>query len=135
MSGLGIPTYVVDSPHGGGKIPVMPNYLISAGDDAVILRNFEGQIVRYQAQDKPATVEPTATRGVSSLLQGTKSVIIPEGSERMARRQQRAADEAAAASCCDGGSHEPAEPSELHEPLGSRIPLAMLNGKSHVLAE
>src|SRR5213076_489141 len=27
MSGLGIPTYVVDSPHGGGKIPLMPNYL------------------------------------------------------------------------------------------------------------
>jgi lysine 2,3-aminomutase len=136
MSGLGIPTYVVDSPHGGGKIPVMPNYLISAGDDAVILRNFEGQIVRYQAQDKPATVEPTATRGVSSLLQGTKSVIIPEGSERMARRQQRAKEEAAAAAgCCDSGPKEPAEPSELHEPLGSRIPLAMLNGKGHVLAE
>ena len=30
MSGLGIPTYVVDSPHGGGKIPLMPNYLVSA---------------------------------------------------------------------------------------------------------
>ena len=37
MSGLGIPTYVVDSPHGGGKIPVMPNYLISASDDAVVI--------------------------------------------------------------------------------------------------
>jgi lysine 2,3-aminomutase len=86
MSGLGIPTYVVDSPHGGGKIPVMPNYLISAGEDAVVLRNFEGQIVRYQAQDKPTTVEQTETRGVSALLQGSKSVIIPEGSERMARR-------------------------------------------------
>src|SRR5947199_2601651 len=49
MSALGVPTYVVDSPHGGGKIPLMPNYLISASDDAVILRNFQGMLVRYQA--------------------------------------------------------------------------------------
>jgi lysine 2,3-aminomutase len=87
MSGLGIPTYVVDSPHGGGKIPVMPNYVVSASDDAVVLRNYEGMLIRYQAQDKPLTIEPTLTRGVSSLLQGTRSAIIPEGNERMARRK------------------------------------------------
>jgi lysine 2,3-aminomutase len=87
LSGLGIPTYVVDSPHGGGKIPLMPNYLVSASDDAVVLRNYEGLLVRYQAEDRPQTVRPTATRGVSSLLQGTRSAIIPENSERMARRQ------------------------------------------------
>jgi lysine 2,3-aminomutase len=87
LSGLGIPTYVVDSPHGGGKIPLMPNYLVSASDDAVVLRNFEGMLVRYQAEDKPNTVEPTRTRGVSALLQGSKSAIIPENNERMARRK------------------------------------------------
>jgi len=87
LSGLGIPTYVVDSPHGGGKIPLMPNYLVSASDDAVVLRNYEGLLVRYQAEDKPNLVQPTATRGVSSLLQGSKSVLIPENTERMARRQ------------------------------------------------
>jgi lysine 2,3-aminomutase len=87
LSGLGIPTYVVDSPHGGGKIPVMPNYVLSASDDAVILRNYEGMLVRYQAEDKVNTVQPTTTRGVSSLLQGTKTALIPEDSERMARRQ------------------------------------------------
>jgi lysine 2,3-aminomutase len=87
LSGLGIPTYVVDSPHGGGKIPLMPNYLVSASDDAVVLRNYEGMLIRYQAEDKPQTAQPTRTRGVSSLLQGTKTALIPEGSERMARRQ------------------------------------------------
>jgi lysine 2,3-aminomutase len=87
LSGLGIPTYVVDSPHGGGKIPLMPNYLVSASDDAVVLRNFEGMLVRYQAEDKPSTVQPTATRGVSALLQGSKTVLMPENSERMARRR------------------------------------------------
>jgi lysine 2,3-aminomutase len=88
MSGLGIPTYVVDSPHGGGKIPLMPNYLVSASDDAVVLRNFEGQLVRYQAEDKPTSVSPAATRGVSALLSGVKSVLVPEGTERMQRRRQ-----------------------------------------------
>src|SRR5487761_1102490 len=87
LSGLGIPTYVVDSPHGGGKIPVMPNYLISASDDAVMLRNYEGMLVRYQAEDKAQMVQPTRSRGVSSLLQGSKSALIPTGNERMARRE------------------------------------------------
>ena len=74
MSGLGIPTYVVDSPHGGGKIPLMPNYLVSASDDAVVLRNYEGMLVRYQAEDKPEhRFSRRASRGVSSLLQGSKT--------------------------------------------------------------
>src|SRR5262249_18269910 len=88
MSGLGIPTYVVDSPHGGGKIPLMPTSLVSASDDAVVLRNYEGMLVRYQADDKPNTARPAATRGVSALLQGTKSVLLPENNERMARRRR-----------------------------------------------
>jgi lysine 2,3-aminomutase len=88
MSGLAVPTYVIDSPHGGGKIPLMPNYLVSASDDCVILRNFEGMLVRYQAEDTPATISPTANRGVSQLIQGTTTVIMPQNNERMARRRQ-----------------------------------------------
>jgi len=87
MSGLGVPTYVVDSPHGGGKIPLMPNYLVSASDDAVILRNYEGMLVRYQAEDKPTTTAPALSRGVSSLLTGTKTALVPEDNDRMARRE------------------------------------------------
>jgi lysine 2,3-aminomutase len=109
MSGLGIPTYVVDSPHGGGKIPIMPNYMISSSDDAVVLRNFEGQIVRYQAQDKPNTAATTPTRGVSALLQGTKTVLIPEGNDRMKRRELMLLPNEPAApvagSSHSGGSH------------------------------
>lgn len=86
LSGLGIPTYVVDGPHGTGKIPLMPNYLVSASDDAVILRNYEGILVRYQAEDKPSTIRPTRTLGVSALLQGSRTALIPEGTERMRRR-------------------------------------------------
>jgi lysine 2,3-aminomutase len=87
MSGLGIPTYVVDSPHGGGKIPMMPNYMVSASDDAVVLRNFEGMLIRYQAEDKSPTIKQTSTRGVSALLDGSKSALIPENNERMRRRE------------------------------------------------
>lgn len=88
MSGLAIPTYVVDSPHGGGKIPLMPNYLVSASDDCVILRNYEGMLVRYQSEDKPGTIRETANRGVSMLVQGTKTALMPDGNERMARRRR-----------------------------------------------
>jgi lysine 2,3-aminomutase len=87
VSGIGIPTYVVDSPHGGGKIPLMPNYLVSMSDDAVVLRNYEGLLIRYQAEDKPGTIRPTETQGVSALLQGDQTVLIPEGNERMGRRR------------------------------------------------
>ena len=46
-SGFAVPTFVVDAPGGGGKIPVMPEYLISMSPDKVILRNFEGVITTY----------------------------------------------------------------------------------------
>ncbi|MED1784373.1 lysine 2,3-aminomutase [Brevibacillus fortis] len=46
-SGYAVPTFVVDAPHGGGKIPVSPNYIISQASDKVVLRNFEGVITSY----------------------------------------------------------------------------------------
>src|SRR5262245_10098849 len=89
LSGLGVPTYVVDAPHGGGKIPLMPNYLVSMSDDAVVLRNYEGLLVRYQAEDRPTTTKAPSSpgQGVSSLLQGGQTVLIPADNERMARRE------------------------------------------------
>lgn len=46
-SGFAAPTYVIDAPNGGGKIPIMPNYLISQSSSKVILRNYEGIITAY----------------------------------------------------------------------------------------
>ncbi len=46
-SGYAVPTFVVDAPGGGGKIPVQPNYLISQGGGQVVLRNFEGRVSVY----------------------------------------------------------------------------------------
>ncbi|MBN2371016.1 MAG: lysine 2,3-aminomutase [Vicinamibacteria bacterium] len=50
-SGFAVPTYVIDAPGGGGKIPVMPNYLISWSTNKVVLRNYEGVITTYKEPD------------------------------------------------------------------------------------
>lgn len=46
-SGFCVPTFVVDAPGGGGKVPVMPNYVLSQTPNKTILRNFEGVITTY----------------------------------------------------------------------------------------
>jgi lysine 2,3-aminomutase len=51
-SGFAIPRFVVDAPGGGGKIPIMPNYILSFSDDKVILRNYEGVITTYKEPDE-----------------------------------------------------------------------------------
>jgi lysine 2,3-aminomutase len=50
-SGFAVPRYVIDAPGGGGKIPVMPEYLISWSTNKVILRNYEGVITTYKEPD------------------------------------------------------------------------------------
>lgn len=51
-SGFSVPTYVIDAPGGGGKIPLSPNYLISLSTNKVVLRNYEGVITTYQEPEK-----------------------------------------------------------------------------------
>ncbi|NMB61096.1 MAG: lysine 2,3-aminomutase [Chloroflexi bacterium] len=94
-SGFAVPTYVVDAPGGGGKIPVMPNYMISASDHKVILRNYEGFIttyeepIQYEPHDasqcnycKERAIEPGQS-GVLGLLEGEHMAIKPEGFDRV----------------------------------------------------
>jgi len=45
-SGYAVPAYVIDAPGGGGKIPLLPEYLIEMGKE-VRLRNFEGKEFKY----------------------------------------------------------------------------------------
>jgi lysine 2,3-aminomutase len=87
VSGLGVPTYVVDGLHGAGKIPVMPNYMLSASDDAVILRNYEGMIFKYAPEDKPVEAKPVESQGVSRVLSGDGRPIVPADTPRQARRR------------------------------------------------
>jgi lysine 2,3-aminomutase len=104
-SGYAVHTYVIDAPGGGGKIPVMPNYLISMSDHKVVLRNFEGFITTYEepidytpsqaAKPKIKRPEPGQS-GVLGLLEGEDLFIKPEGFEEIHERfgiQHRLKDE------------------------------------------
>jgi len=96
-SGLCIPTYVVDAPGGGGKIPVMPNYIISQMPGRVILRNYEGFITSYtepgfEPQDDAGYCglcpeERRSCEGVMSLLRGKKISMGPSDTKRNLRRK------------------------------------------------
>jgi lysine 2,3-aminomutase len=46
-TGYAIPTYVIDAPGGGGKIPLLPDYYVEREGDDVVLRNYEGNLYRY----------------------------------------------------------------------------------------
>jgi len=83
-SGYAVPTFVVDAPGGGGKIPVMPNYVISQAPGRVVLRNFEGVITTYTEPldyhnncDCLDCKENVKVEGVASLLQGQRLAIEP----------------------------------------------------------
>ncbi|MDH3392396.1 MAG: lysine 2,3-aminomutase [Desulfobulbaceae bacterium] len=106
-SGFAVPTYVIDAPGGGGKIPVMPNYLISWSTNKVILRNYEGVITTYKEPDSyqpffcdrncdechlqlplDAVDDDIHSIGISSLLADYEdaTTLTPETNERMERR-------------------------------------------------
>ncbi len=97
VSGLAVPTYVVDGTHGAGKIPLMPNYLISASENAVVLRNYEGMIFRYAPEDKNEAGGNYPSLGVSNLLSGNADMLMPEGTPRMNRRHEHASEAEAVA--------------------------------------
>ncbi len=59
-SGLAVPHFVIDAPGGGGKIPLLPEYVESITDDAVVLRNYAGQRYVYR-QPQPDTAPQAPT--------------------------------------------------------------------------
>jgi lysine 2,3-aminomutase len=115
-SGYAVPTFVVDAPGGGGKIPVMPNYLISQSDHKVALRNYEGYIsayeepVQYEPHDPKTCKFCSAKRGepgqdgVLGLLEGDSMFLKPEGFDELHNR--------------GGGMHRLRANSQKWNPLG-----------------
>ena len=47
-SGLAVPTFVIDLPEGGGKVPLQPDYVLSQKKESLLLRNYEGRLFRYR---------------------------------------------------------------------------------------
>jgi len=97
-SGYAVPTFVVDAPGGGGKIPVGPQYQLSASDHKVVLRNYEGFITTYEepleySPHDPKTCKACQSKrlepgqsGVYGLLEGEQMFIKPEGFEELHNR-------------------------------------------------
>jgi lysine 2,3-aminomutase len=56
ISGLAVPQFVIDAPGGGGKIPMLPNYVLSRDDDKIILRNYKYNIYEYPEAKDPSKV-------------------------------------------------------------------------------
>lgn len=97
-SGLAVPTFVVDAPGGGGKIPVSPQYLISMSDEKVILRNYEGVICSYtEPSYKHSTCnecgiceefkEQESKAGLAKLFSNKRISLVPKGNLREKRRE------------------------------------------------
>jgi lysine 2,3-aminomutase len=99
-SGFAIPIYTIDAPAGGGKIPILPNYLMSMSESRVVVRNYEGFISTYtQPGDykshDPRTCPYCQTRhyeggqeGIAGLLNGERLAIAPEGWNNVHHREQ-----------------------------------------------
>lgn len=98
-SGMAVPTFVIDAPGGGGKIPIMPNHILSQSDRRFVLRNYEGVITTYT---QPENVFSNCGHchicddkkykpidGVAKLLSGKKLCLEPKGLKRSKRLKKR----------------------------------------------
>jgi len=93
--GLCIPTFVVDAPGGGGKIPLQPFYLLSVTDKDILLRNYEGMIIKYfNPEDRDFNKKRRSNGndkggGTAQLIKGSKRVLTPEEAPRLKRRKTK----------------------------------------------
>jgi lysine 2,3-aminomutase len=83
---------VVDAPHGGGKIPVLPTYVVTQSPTHTVLRNYEGMLIAYpepqqRFDDKCTAPREESAPGVWELTAGQYSRIQPRETLRHARRQ------------------------------------------------
>lgn len=93
--GLVVPNFVVDAPGGGGKIPLQPFYLLSVTEKEVLLRNYEGMIIKYFNPDESHYEKMKKANGngrdggTAQLLKGQRKALVPEETQRYKRRKQK----------------------------------------------
>jgi lysine 2,3-aminomutase len=96
-SGYAIPTFVVDAPGGGGKIPLSPNYVIAQTPSKTVLRNFEGVITSYpdpehyhphDSENCEYCQQAGDQLGVAALLSDQRINLEPKQLTRELRRKQ-----------------------------------------------
>lgn len=84
ISGLAVPQFVIDAPGGGGKIPLLPNYVISQDEEKIVLRNFKYNIYEYpdvreesQTTDSSLFMRKTPRRRTLQKKDKIKKIKIP----------------------------------------------------------
>jgi len=86
-SGFAVPTFVIDAPGGGGKVPITPQYLLSQSDSRVVLRNYEGRLFsypepqRYQGHDAASCPFCVDQRRRSKV--GVAAMLTPTGAPQL----------------------------------------------------
>ena len=128
-SGYAVPHFIVDAPGGGGKIPVMPNYVISQAPGKVVLRNYEGFITTYTEPEdyNPHAIAPLEAKvlkrpepgqeGVLGLLQSRDMFIKPKNFDEVHDR--------------GGGKHRLKANDQKWKPLGIGQPPDLIEGETH----
>lgn len=96
-SGFAVPTFVVDAPGGGGKIPVNPQYLVSQSSEKLILRNYEGVLCTYtEPSDKSHECKNCGIcnkfkkdeyKGLEKLYRDERICLTPKSNVRIKRRE------------------------------------------------
>ena len=92
-SGLAIPYYVIDAPGGGGKIPLLPQYVLGRNGKDIILRNYKYEIYTYpDVEEAPVEQHPVEHKYLRKRQNGRrKPVTVPdtlEGTEEKIPVQQ-----------------------------------------------
>jgi lysine 2,3-aminomutase len=128
-SGYAVPHYIIDGPGGGGKIPLMPNYVISQAPGKIVLRNYEGLITTYTEPEdyNPHAVAPLEDKvlrrpepgqeGVHGLLAGHDMFIKPATFDDIHTR--------------GGGQHRLKANEQKWKPLGIGQSPDLIEGSAH----
>jgi lysine 2,3-aminomutase len=144
-SGFAVPTFVIDAPEGGGKVPILPTYLLSASDRRVVVRNYEGLMSTYM---QPTDYQPhnaatcsycqprlgdRAQEGVAGLLAGHAPTIAPEHWRAVHQRTEHESATLEVSSCFgDNGSDRLESEADADQRGGADAqPAEILSGDSN----
>ncbi|MFH1651144.1 MAG: KamA family radical SAM protein [Chloroflexota bacterium] len=82
-SGLAVPHFVIDLPHGGGKVPLQPNYVVAQTEDSLMLRNYQGNLFPFRNPGE------AARRGVAAAEELLQEPVTPFITTEGARNEDR----------------------------------------------
>ena len=87
-SGLAVPYFVIDAPGGGGKIPILPQYVLYHDEQKIVIRNYKYEVFEY---DEITGQSKAAPSEVDSRFLRKSPVIIRERRRRVSKAKRRPA--------------------------------------------